>query len=134
MTQKDKLIQRRMLELEVAAADVEESFIRSSGPGGSNANKVATCVYLKHTPTGIEVKCQQERTQRANRFLGWELLLDKIEALRQKQQRLEEFLRQKELRKARKKSQTMKERTLKAKHRQAEKKKLRAKIMHEDVD
>ena len=59
--------------------DIEESFVRSSGPGGQNINKVSTCVVLKHHPTGIVVKCQQYRTQHQNRVRAYELLVSEIE-------------------------------------------------------
>ena len=60
--------------------DVIEKFIRSSTPGGSNANKVSTCVYLRHVPTGIEVKCDQERKQALNRQIARERLEAKVGA------------------------------------------------------
>jgi protein subunit release factor B len=59
--------------------DIEEKFVRSSGKGGQNVNRVSTAVYLKHLPTGIEVKCSRERTQGLNRFLARRLLAQKIE-------------------------------------------------------
>lgn len=59
--------------------DIIEKFIHSGGNGGQNVNKVATCVYLKHIPTGIEVKCQVYRTQAANRVHARKLLEEKIE-------------------------------------------------------
>ena len=65
--------------LGIQESDIVERFIRSSGHGGQNVNKVSTCVYLKHLPTGIEVKCQQERYQAANRFFARRLLVQKIE-------------------------------------------------------
>ena len=50
--------------------ELKERFIRSSAPGGQNVNKTSTCVYLKHLPTGLEVKCQIERSQAQNRYLA----------------------------------------------------------------
>ncbi len=67
--------------------DVVESFVRSSGPGGQNVNKVATCVVLLHQPTGIIVKCQKFRTQFLNRQHAWEMLRELLQQ-RQERQRL----------------------------------------------
>src|SRR5206468_9754866 len=60
--------------------DLEEHFVRSGGKGGQNVNKVATCVVLRHRPSGVMVKCQRERSQALNRFLARRDLLDKLEA------------------------------------------------------
>ena len=60
--------------------DLIERFIRSQGPGGQNVNKTSTCVYLKHIPSGIEVKCQQERSQALNRYRARRILLEKLQA------------------------------------------------------
>ena len=76
---KEKVLAARMLELGVAEDEFEESFIRSSGPGGQKVNKSSSCVYLVHLPTGLSVKCQRERSQSLNRFLARRILLDKIE-------------------------------------------------------
>lgn len=70
-----------MARLGIKEADLEERFIRSGGSGGQNVNKTATCVYLKHRPTGLEVKVSQERSQALNRFLARRILVGKIEAL-----------------------------------------------------
>ena len=67
---KEQALAERMEALGIREADIVEKFIRSGGHGGQNVNKVATCVYLKHLPTGFEVKCQQERFQSLNRFLA----------------------------------------------------------------
>src|ERR1051325_11411451 len=71
---------QRMAALGVREVDIDESFVRSSGHGGQNVNKVSTCVVLLHRPTGLQVKCQETRQQGLNRFLARRLLLDKIEA------------------------------------------------------
>ena len=76
---KEQALAERMEKLGIREEDIVEKFIRSGGHGGQNVNKVATCVYLKHLPTGTEVKCQQERSQSLNRFLARRILADKIE-------------------------------------------------------
>ena len=80
--EKQAALAAKMRRLGVEERDLEEWFIRSSGPGGQNVNKVATCVVLRHRPSGLEVRCQRERIQPLNRFLARRLLLDKIEAER----------------------------------------------------
>jgi protein subunit release factor B len=130
MAGQEKEIELRelMSRLGIREEEIEERFIRSRGPGGMNVNKVSTCVYLKHIPTGIEVKCQQERYQAQNRFLARRLLLKKIESallgrLSQERARIEKIRRQK-----RKRSKRAKLKVLEAKRRQSEKKSLRARV------
>ena len=118
-------LEKRLKALGIRKEDVIERFVRSSGAGGQNVNKVSTAVYLKHIPTGIEVKMQKERSQSLNRFLAWRLLLDKIAALiqgkkSQKQQEIEKIRRQK-----RKRSRRAKEKMLSGKRLQSEKKRHR---------
>src|SRR4030066_1961240 len=74
-------LRRRMEALNIHERDIEEKFIRSSGRGGQKVNKTSTCVYLKHLPTGIEVKCMKERNQSLNRFLARRELVKRIEKL-----------------------------------------------------
>ena len=80
----------RMQRLGVRSADLEESFARSSGPGGQNVNKVATAVTLRHRPSGIAVTVQDSRSQAQNRRLARERLLDAIER-KERQQRAAEI-------------------------------------------
>lgn len=77
--EKEEALFKKMNELGVQESDIDEKFIRSGGPGGQNVNKVATCVQLKHLPTGITVKVQKDRTQGVNRFLARRSLVSKIE-------------------------------------------------------
>jgi protein subunit release factor B len=75
---KNNWLRERMEALGVREEDIEEKFIRSSGSGGQKVNKTSTCVYLRHIPTGIEVKCMKERSQPLNRFLARRELVEKI--------------------------------------------------------
>ncbi len=125
---------QRMLALGVREQDIDEQFVRSSGAGGQNVNKVSSCVVLHHRPSDIRVKCQQERSQGLNRFLARRVLLDKIEAKistvkTAEEQRIEKIRRQK-----RKRSRRAKMRMLDEKHRQAEKKNRRSALRPEHFD
>src|SRR3989304_9267050 len=98
--EKNKWLKEKMESLGIREEDIVEKFIRSQGKGGQKVNKSATCVYIKHIPTGIEVKCQRERSQSINRFLARRILTDKIEALKlgeesEARQRIEKIRRQK---------------------------------------
>ena len=79
--EKNRWLKERMEALNIYEKDIEEQFIRSSGSGGQKVNKTSTCVYLKHLPTGIEVKFMRERSQSLNRFLARRELFNRIEKL-----------------------------------------------------
>ena len=126
--EKEKSLREMMARLGVREEDIEEKFIRSQGPGGQNVNKVSTCVHLRHLLTGIEVKCQQERSQAQNRYRARQLLLKKIESailgkLSEEQKRIEKIRRQK-----RRRSRRAKLKMLESKRRRAAKKFLRASV------
>lgn len=77
--EKIKMLEDRMLELGIHERDLEEKFIHAQGRGGQKVNKTSSCVYLRHIPTGVEVKCQKARSQAMNRFFARRLLTDKVE-------------------------------------------------------
>ncbi|MDE0292151.1 MAG: peptide chain release factor-like protein [Candidatus Dadabacteria bacterium] len=76
--EKQTALWREMKRLGIREEDIEETFTRSSGPGGQNVNKLATCVHLRHRPSGISVKVMRERSQALNRFLARRSLAEKI--------------------------------------------------------
>jgi protein subunit release factor B len=129
---KEKQLLERMQALGVREQDLDEQFVRSSGAGGQNVNKVATCVVLSHRPSGIRVKCQKERSQALNRYLARRILLDKIAAKIGDAQTAEEQKAAKIRRQKRRRSRRAKARMLDDKRRQAEKKELRASVRREN--
>jgi len=67
-----------MKQLGIDEDDLIEKFILGSGKGGQKVNKTSSCVYLKHLPTGIEVKCQQGRSRELNRYVARYELCEKF--------------------------------------------------------
>lgn len=132
--EKEKSLHKMMSRLGVREEDIVERFIRAQGPGGQNVNKVSTCVYLRHLPTGIEVKCRQERSQAQNRYRARWLLLKKIECailgeLSEEQKRIQKIRRQK-----RRRSRRAKLKILESKRRHAAKKFLRVRVRETERD
>ncbi len=80
MIGKDKfeILVNEMRKEGIREEDLLEKFVTGGGPGGQKINKTQNCVYLKHLPTGIEVKCQQARSREMNRLYARRILLDKI--------------------------------------------------------
>lgn len=78
-------LKKRMEKLHIYEEDLIEKFILGSGKGGQKVNKSHTCVYLKHTSTGIEVKCARERTRGMNRFFARRMLVEKLEETKEKE-------------------------------------------------
>jgi protein subunit release factor B len=126
------MLAERLARLGVRDEDLEETFVHSGGKGGQNVNKVATCVVLVHRPSGIAVKCQRERTQGANRLHARRLLAEKIEEQRlgrasARQQEAEKVRRQK-----RRRSRRAKQKMLRDKHAQSDKKASRGPVGRDD--
>jgi protein subunit release factor B len=124
--EKQEALRQKMNRLGIRQQDLIEKFIKSGGKGGQKVNKASTCVYLKHLPTGIEVKCSLERSQALNRFLARRILADRIEKRvlgeqSAEEQRIERIKRQK-----RKRSKRAKLKMLEGKRKRSEKKKARA--------
>lgn len=125
---KIKDIQRRLSKLGVSAEDMIERFVRGSGPGGQKINKTSVAVYLKHIPTGTEIKVQQSRSQVENRFIARRKLVEKLESIQERTRSLEEQRIAKLRRQKRKRSKRAKEKLLADKKHQSEKKNQRKPI------
>lgn len=123
-SRESKLLER-MTALKIREEDIDEIFTRSSGPGGQNVNKTSSAVVLVHRPTGLQVRCEQERSQAQNRVLARGLLLDKIEHQRRAAADAHRAAQEKLRRQTRKRSRAAKNRILRDKARQSAKKQLR---------
>ncbi|KPK32538.1 MAG: hypothetical protein AMS24_03990 [Chlamydiae bacterium SM23_39] len=76
---KKKELKERMRSLNIFEKDLIEKFILSSGRGGQKIQKSHSAVYIKHIPTGLEIKCQKEREREINRYFARKMLCDLYE-------------------------------------------------------
>jgi len=120
--EKTRALLERMRELGVRDEDLEESFVRAGGAGGQNVNKVATCVVLRHRPSGVSVKCQEARTQAMNRFLARRRLCEELDARQRGAESAAAQLAAKIRRQKRKRSKRAKEKLVADKRAHGEKK------------
>lgn len=108
--EKLEALARRMEALGVGESDLSEKFVRGSGAGGQKINKTSNCVFLKHLPSGVAIKCQMDRSRELNRFLARRELCMALEHIRDgkasaKTQAIEKMRRQKSRRSRRSKQQ-----------------------------
>ena len=121
-TSRQAALAKRMAELGIGEEDLVEKFILGSGSGGQKVNKTASCVYLRHAPSGIEVKCRHARSRALNRHRARRELCDRLEErikgdASARQQAYEKIRRQK-----RRRSRRAKARMLEDKRKQSAKK------------
>ena len=121
-------IDERLTAVGVRTADVEERFVRGTGPGGQKINKTSSTVWLRHGPTGIEVRCQRERSQAANRELAWLELVGRLEARARAATDAVVDAREAERRRTRQKSYGQKVRMIQAKKHRARHKAKRGRV------
>ena len=131
-SEKWEKLQARMESLGIREQDLTEHFIRGSGSGGQKVNKTSSCVQLNHAPSGIDIRCQQTRSQADNRFWARRDLCERIEEKTlgeksKKRQASEKIRRQK-----RRRSRRAKAKMLDAKTKQGTKKKLRGRVRPEE--
>ncbi len=115
----------RMRKLGINEDDLVERFIVGSGRGGQKLQKTSSCVYLKHIPTGIEIKCQSTRSREGNRNLARLQLCDRLDERRQRSRDEKEKLQHAERQRRRGRSRKMKEKLLEEKRRRSQKKSMR---------
>lgn len=110
--EKQSALEQRMAALGVTGDDLLEKFVRGSGAGGQKINKTSNCVFLKHLPSGVAIKCQMDRSREMNRFLARRELCDQLEAIKEgraiaKTQAIEKMRRQKRPRSKRSKQRSV---------------------------
>ncbi len=107
-----------MAKLHINEVELIEKFILGSGKGGQKLQKTASTVYLKHTPSGLEIKCQESRSREDNRYFARMRLCEKLHSLvseekTKEQQRIEKIKRQKQRRSRRTKQKILDEKSIK---------------------
>lgn len=130
--EKQAALEERMAALRISEADLVEKFVLGSGAGGQKINKTSSCVYLKHLPSGLEMKCQANRSREMNRYQARQDLCDAIEGRRRdkalaQQQEMEKLRRSK-----RPRSQRSKQRSVVEKRQNSQKKSMRRSPGRED--
>ena len=125
---KGKTSRRMNRDFQLHDADLEETFARSSGPGGQHVNKVSTAVMLRHRPSGVSVTVQDSRSQATNRRIARERLVAAIEQKRARDRAAKRALHEKERRRKSPRPAKLKKRILESKRKRSELKRQRHKI------
>ena len=121
-------LRARFVSLGVRPEEIEERFVRGTGAGGQKINKTSSTVWLRHRPTGLEVRCQRERSQSVNRLLAWTELADKLEWRRAEAANAAQAARELARRQKRQKSRGQKARMIEAKKHRAKHKSARGRV------
>jgi peptide chain release factor len=121
-------IEERLAALGWNAAEVDEAFVRGTGPGGQKINKTSSTVWLRHRPTGMEVRCQRERSRSANRETAWLTLCERLEERARGAVRAAVDAVEAERRRSRQKSRGQKRRMVEGKRREARRKSARGRV------
>ena len=109
-----------MVQASVYEEDLEETFILGGGPGGQKTNKTSNVVRLMHPPSGLQVRCGENRSREINRWLARRTLAERILAREQGRKSAEQQAREKKRRQKRRRSRRQKQRMLDAKHAHSE--------------
>ena len=120
-------LRQRMAAIGLFEDDLVERFIKGSGPGGQKVNKTSSCVQLKHTPSGVEVKCQQGRSLTANRLEARKQICDTLEERDRKRRENRKSAAEKKRRQMRRPSKNKRKINVANKRKHGEKKRLRGK-------
>lgn len=126
--QKAEALRQRMAQVGIREEDLEESFVRARGKGGQHVNKASTAVQLFHRPSGLRVRCEQERSQALNRYRARQMLCDKLERKIRGEASLEAQRQAKIRRQKRRRSRRAKAKILAEKRARGEIKALRAPV------
>jgi len=130
--QRLKELDQRLAELGVAADDLVERFTRASGPGGQHVNKTSTAVQLRHTPSGLEVRAESERSQLRNRVAAREQLIERIEQAREEAEAAKKAARERRRRQNRRPSAAARKRNVESKRKRSSVKRKRGRVRDGD--
>ncbi len=119
MNESEDGLNARMRSLRIREEDLEESFIRGTGAGGQKINKTSSTVVLRHIPSGIEIRCQRERSQSQNRLIARMELCARFEAQRAADRLKAQNAKEKNRRQNRPRPHSLKKKLVKSKRHRA---------------